>query len=862
MALDTRYDTSPLGLGKNWVTKRGGLPDFIRAIAHALLRNGHSEAEAIQLAVGAVQNWARGGGHVTAKTRAKAAEALGHWEAMKGSTARSDEDLDRRAASGSYAAGHQFEGNQYMAGGNQPVPPAQAAQQLNCTTAQAYILATAYQGAMNQKVTGQFTVGQLAGMKAALAAAGQSASGAAGGGGGGGSGSASSAAKTVASQAKAAAAAQAAANAKAKTAAAHAGSSTLSTNTQATAASTSKANGINGLPADQRNALSSGVPPAGYKWTTDSNGNSTLTQVTAPSTTAANAKAGTVSMATSSNATAASQAKASAINKLTPDQRTALSSQTPPAGFAWTKGTDGSPQLTQVTAPSTAAATAAAAKAAATASAKAATAAGTAAKFKAAADFNSALPISKTSQSTADAINKLPPAERAIYQTQKAPPAGFMWSGGSLVPSKRSDGDAIETRDMIGEDTPDGAGALLPVGPSKKQDSEILDTLEHHRFVGSDLSACQKCGEPVTAAIHRPAPTSLRHAGVGGHEKVTSGHIKGNFHRHLQAAKAQSASDQGKIEPGLEAAMKDHFAKQRKAVISRLTGKRGKTMLKRAAQPPQGGLVPPPVPFAATPAAAGATAAAVDPSAVFDPVFWANALEQTLAQHYALAAEVAGNRVRSQVAAVPNLDDRNSLQHVGDILAIRAQREAAGITDTTRAAIYAAIQKGVVEGEGITELTANVNAIFDNADAVRAATIARTEAVGSLNQAAQVYASNLPDGTVGSHTWISHHDDRTRPTHRVADGQTVPTDSPFLVGGWPMLFPGDPAAPPGEVINCRCSQAFLPPDMSMGVGVMSAKNLEGLIPASSLAALSKIQAEQAANRKTLVGATASAAHGK
>ncbi len=66
LALDeARYDTSPLGMGKNWVSGVGGLPAFIRAIAHALIRNGHSESQAIQIAVGVVKNWASGQGHVT-----------------------------------------------------------------------------------------------------------------------------------------------------------------------------------------------------------------------------------------------------------------------------------------------------------------------------------------------------------------------------------------------------------------------------------------------------------------------------------------------------------------------------------------------------------------------------------------------------------------------------------------------------------------------------------------------------------------------------------------------------------------------------------------------------------------------------
>jgi hypothetical protein len=80
---EDRYDVAPIGLGKNWVTSVGGLPLFARAIAHALIRNGHSESEAIQMAIGVIKNWAAGEGHVSEKTRAKAAAALAEWEAKK-----------------------------------------------------------------------------------------------------------------------------------------------------------------------------------------------------------------------------------------------------------------------------------------------------------------------------------------------------------------------------------------------------------------------------------------------------------------------------------------------------------------------------------------------------------------------------------------------------------------------------------------------------------------------------------------------------------------------------------------------------------------------------------------------------------
>lgn len=75
--------TTPIGLRKNWVTEVEGLPKYIRAIAHALIRAGHSEQQAIRLAVGTVRRWARGGGKVTLPTRQRAAAALASWDAKK-----------------------------------------------------------------------------------------------------------------------------------------------------------------------------------------------------------------------------------------------------------------------------------------------------------------------------------------------------------------------------------------------------------------------------------------------------------------------------------------------------------------------------------------------------------------------------------------------------------------------------------------------------------------------------------------------------------------------------------------------------------------------------------------------------------
>jgi hypothetical protein len=53
-------------------------------------------------------------------------------------------------------------------------------------------------------------------------------------------------------------------------------------------------------------------------------------------------------------------------------------------------------------------------------------------------------------------------------------------------------------------------------------------------------------------------------------------------------------------------------------------------------------------------------------------------------------------------------------------------------------------------------------------------------------------------------TWVAHHDERTRATHLEADGQTVPIDQPFVVGGERLRYPGDRVGTEAEIANCRC----------------------------------------------------------
>lgn len=84
----------------------------------------------------------------------------------------------------------------------------------------------------------------------------------------------------------------------------------------------------------------------------------------------------------------------------------------------------------------------------------------------------------------------------------------------------------------------------------------------------------------------------------------------------------------------------------------------------------------------------------------------------------------------------------------------------------------------------------------------RAITIARTESTGATNHAA---LRALADEGQSEKKWVATHDRRTRPSHAEAHGQRVATASPFSVGGYNLMMPGDPTAPASEVVSCRCT---------------------------------------------------------
>ena len=138
------------------------------------------------------------------------------------------------------------------------------------------------------------------------------------------------------------------------------------------------------------------------------------------------------------------------------------------------------------------------------------------------------------------------------------------------------------------------------------------------------------------------------------------------------------------------------------------------------------------------------------------------------------------------------------------------------ITQTLRDNINRTIQDGISKGWGIDKIVRELNnASFPKWMATR---IVRTEVNKAANTGAMVAATD--SGIKLDKRWNSAQDNRTRRIprnqfdHLDMNMKQVGMDERFIVPSTvaveALLYPGDPEASAGNVINCRCRVSFVP----------------------------------------------------
>jgi uncharacterized protein with gpF-like domain len=176
-------------------------------------------------------------------------------------------------------------------------------------------------------------------------------------------------------------------------------------------------------------------------------------------------------------------------------------------------------------------------------------------------------------------------------------------------------------------------------------------------------------------------------------------------------------------------------------------------------------------------------------------------------------AALAGARhAEAQVrkAHAPSLERKLDTQEQLDKrIILWAKKHAAkkmDIAKTSQVRIRNAVARGLADNQAPREIAQAIRRDVGKMTTARAETIARTETAAALGhgEQAEMEATAAELGADIRKTWTATEDDHTRESHMDADGQTVPLDESFTVGGADLMFPGDPDGPPEEIINCRC----------------------------------------------------------
>ncbi len=133
---------------------------------------------------------------------------------------------------------------------------------------------------------------------------------------------------------------------------------------------------------------------------------------------------------------------------------------------------------------------------------------------------------------------------------------------------------------------------------------------------------------------------------------------------------------------------------------------------------------------------------------------------------------------------------------------------------TQRAAAEAKrmLQIALLAGKTAPEIARDMKGPLDGA-VKRVESFAVSETNAIANQGIQARYSDAGKAIPGlKKQWISAHDGRVRPTHYLADGQTVGVDEHFMVGGYPAMHPGDRNLPRSERYGCRCRTVVVLPE--------------------------------------------------
>lgn len=182
-----------------------------------------------------------------------------------------------------------------------------------------------------------------------------------------------------------------------------------------------------------------------------------------------------------------------------------------------------------------------------------------------------------------------------------------------------------------------------------------------------------------------------------------------------------------------------------------------------------------------------------------------------------ISAAIQGHVLREAQAAARDLANNGIVgDNIGKSALERAVGDADAFIDHVMGPVRTMVREAaVVQSEKIITAIEKMDKEGQTLDAIKSylaesignkSTWRKGISIGATTSALEMVRSEVY-ATAGKRLnkeWNAEEDERTRPSHAKANGQTVKADRKFRVGKSMMEAPGDPSAPIGERINCRC----------------------------------------------------------
>jgi len=192
------------------------------------------------------------------------------------------------------------------------------------------------------------------------------------------------------------------------------------------------------------------------------------------------------------------------------------------------------------------------------------------------------------------------------------------------------------------------------------------------------------------------------------------------------------------------------------------------------------------------------------------------AMNQAYLKVYTKVGLVHGNRIgrelnREQKRYVRDLYESTFLRSIYEWVQTNLGQRIVDVNEYTIELIQQLVTDSIDRNYSVSQLRAYLQRSLNSPKftRVRALRIARTETTTAANHGSFVAAGE--SDLVLDKEWIAVMDERTRHDHRIENGQTAPKEENFkMANGDLLLFPGDPKGSAGQVINCRCSYAWVP----------------------------------------------------